>query len=699
MSVASPRHWRRQDDPQGISWLILDKADSRSNTLSSEVMEELAALIAALSSAPPRGVIFASGKDRSFIAGADIGEFKALVDPEQTYALVRQGQQVIDAVAALPCPTVAMIDGHALGGGLELALACDYRVCAEEDRGTLGLPEIQLGIHPGFGGTARSVRLLGAPAAMDLMLTGRMLRPAKARGVGLVDRVVPRERLRQAARECIQRRPPRRRPGLLLRSLGLPGVRTLVARRLRREVSKRARQEHYPAPYALIELWQRHGGRGTRAIEAEARSIAALFATPTCRNLIRVFFLRERMKSLAPKSAPPLQRLHVIGAGVMGGDIAAWAAMQGLEVTLQDQETKAIEAALLRANEQFERRFKSESGRAETRARLRADPDGEGVPEADIIIEAIVERLDVKRGLFADLEQRARAEAVLATNTSSLRLEDIAKPLQRPERLVGIHFFNPVARLPLVEIIHAANTDQAVRDRALAFTVAIGKLPLPCASQPGFLVNRILAPYMAEAMTLHEEGVPLAVIDATARNFGMPMGPVELADSVGLDVALHVAEILGDALGRTPPEALHRKVDAGELGRKSGQGFYRYRDGRKVDEASAASQAAASEDLEDRLILPMVNEAVACHAEGVVEDLDLLDAGVIFGTGFAPFTGGPIQYARTRGVTETYDRLEALAARYGERFRPHPGWSALLEPQSPPGQGNVRSVAPDTPAT
>ncbi len=677
MSTRHP-HWRREDDPQGITWLVLDKADSRSNTLSREVLEELAELLASLAGAPPRGVIVGSGKDSGFIAGADIGEFKALVDPHHTHTLVRQGQQVIDALADLPCPTVAMIDGHALGGGLELALACDYRVCVDEDRGTLGLPEVQLGIHPGFGGTARSVRLLGAPAAMDLMLTGRMLRPARARAIGLVDKVVPREHLRRAAREFIQRRPAKRQPGLALSALNLPGVRTVVAARLRREVSKRAQPAHYPAPFALIDLWQRHGARGKRAIAAEARSIATLFATPTCRNLIRVFFLRERMKSLAPRELAEPGHLHVVGAGVMGGDIAAWAAVQGLHVTLEDREPEAIDQALTRAAEQFDRRFKTDEGRASARSRLRADVEGAGVTQADIIIEAIVERLDIKRTVFAELERRARPEALLATNTSSLRLEDIAETLQQPERLVGIHFFNPVAKLPLVEIIHSHATDPAVRERALAFTVAIGKLPLPCASRPGFLVNRVLSPYMAEAMRLHEEGVPLAVIDATARAFGMPMGPVELADSVGLDVALHVAEILGEAFGDAPPAGLREKVERGELGRKSGQGFYTYRNGRKVDEVSVPT-AAPSEDLEDRLILPMVNEAVACHAEGVVEDLDLLDAGVIFGTGFAPFRGGPIGYARARGLATTRRRLASLAGRYGERFMPHAGWDTLCD--------------------
>jgi len=670
-------HWQRHDDPQGITWLTLDQAGSRSNTLSRAVIEELAGLLEDLHGAPPRGVVFASAKSSGFIAGADIGEFDALTDAEETYALVRQGQQVIERVAALPCPTVAMIAGHALGGGLELAMACRYRVCAEADQGLLGLPEVQLGIHPGFGGTLRSVQLVGVPAAMDMMLTGRSLRPARARALGLVDRVVPAAELRQAARQMIQRRPAARREPLTSRAMGLPGVRSLVARQLRSKVASRARPEHYPAPYAIIDLWRRHGARGEAALDAEARSISALFATPTCRNLVRVFFLQERMKALAPRDVPAAGHLHVIGAGVMGGDIAAWAVLQGLEVTLQDLDAKAIEAACKRAAKQFERRLKRAEPVAEATARLHADPEGKGVAKADVIIEAIVERLDVKRKVFQSVEAAARADAVLATNTSSIPLEDIATALDAPGRLIGLHFFNPVARLPLVEVVHSQHSDDEVSARGIAFTRQISKLPLPCASKPGFLVNRILAPYMAEAMALHREGVPLALIDETALGFGMPMGPVELADSVGLDVAWHVAEILGEAFGRTPPEELRRKVEAGELGRKTGKGFYRWEDGKPVRQAVEAHAGTA--DLEDRLILPMVNEAVACFADGVVEDLELLDAGVIFGTGFAPFRGGPIQYARDRGLDATHRRLVELAGRYGERFKPHSGWARLIE--------------------
>ena len=675
--IAPSPHWQRHDDPQGITWLTLDQAGSRSNTLSRAVLEELAGLLEDLHAAPPRGVIIASAKASGFIAGADIGEFEALTHSEEAYGLVRQGQQVIERLAALPCPTVAMIEGHALGGGLELAMACRYRVCAEADQGILGLPEVKLGIHPGFGGTLRSVQLVGVPAAMDMMLTGRSLRPGRARALGLVDRVVPAAELRQAARQMIQRRPSPRREPLSSKAMGLPGVRTLVARQMRSKVASRARPEHYPAPYAIIDLWERHGARGAAALDAEAGSIAALFPTPTCRNLVRVYFLQERMKALAPRNVPEVRHLHVIGAGVMGGDIAAWAVLQGLEVTLQDLDEKAIEAARRRAAKQFEKRLKTTERVAQASTRLHADPEGEGAARADVIIEAIVERLDVKRKVFTALEATARADAVLATNTSSIPLEDIASSLDRPGRLIGLHFFNPVAALPLVEVVHSDRSDAQVSAQGIAFTRQIGKLPLPCASQPGFLVNRILAPYMAEAMALHREGVPLGLIDETAKAFGMPMGPVELADSVGLDVAWHVAQILGEAFGRTPPEELRLKVEAGELGRKTGKGFYRWEDGKPVRERVDATAAAA--DLEDRLILPMVNEAVACFADGVVDDLDLLDAGVIFGTGFAPFRGGPIQFARDRGLDATHQRLVALAERYGDRFRPHSGWARLMD--------------------
>jgi 3-hydroxyacyl-CoA dehydrogenase/enoyl-CoA hydratase/3-hydroxybutyryl-CoA epimerase len=668
-------HWRRHDDPQGICWLTLDKKDASANTLSRPVIEELATLIDQLERRPVRGVVLRSGKENGFILGADINEFTGLASEPEAYTLTREAQKLFDRLEALPFPVVAMINGAALGGGLELAMACDYRVCVDADRGLLGLPEVKLGIHPGFGGTVRSVRLVGAPSALDMMLTGRQLRPARAKRLGLVDRLAPAEELEEAAMAMIHRRPPPARAPWHLRLLTLPGARAAVAARVEKEVRSRARSEHYPAPYAIVDLFRQHGAHGDAAYDAEARSIARLFMTPASKNLVRVFFLQEKLKSLAKTETRPVRRVHVVGAGVMGGDIAAWCALRGLEVTLQDRAEDYVDRALARARKLFERRLRKPDAVEETAGRLRADVAGEGVPEADLVLEAIFEDLEAKRALYAELEPRMKADALLATNTSSIRLELLAGGLATPGRLIGLHFFNPVAQLPLVEVVRGDASDGEAVDAGLAFVGRIGKLPLPCASSPGFLVNRILAPYMAEAMHLHREGVRLEVIDEAALAFGMPMGPVELADTVGLDVAHHVAEILGEAFGKEVPRELGAKVEAGELGRKSGRGFYAWKDGKAIKQD--VDPEAASGDLQDRLILPMVNEAVACWRESVVGDLDSLDAGVIFGTGFAPFRGGPMQYARERGIAAMRQRLEELAGRYGERFSPDQGWEQL----------------------
>jgi 3-hydroxyacyl-CoA dehydrogenase/enoyl-CoA hydratase/3-hydroxybutyryl-CoA epimerase len=358
----------------------------------------------------------------------------------------------------------------------------------------------------------------------------------------------------------------------------------------------------------------------------------------------------------------------------MGGDIAAWCALRGLKVTVQDRAMEFVEPALKRARSLFEKRLKAPGEADAAAARLTVDLAGAEVGTADVVIEAIVEKLDAKTALFRELEPKLRADAILATNTSSIMLEQMAGALSRPNRFVGLHFFNPVASLPLVEVIHGEGTDDATLQRSLAFVTSIGKVPLPCASAPGFVVNRVLMPYMLEALHAHEDGIALETIDAAAIAFGMPVGPIELADRVGLDVALHVARILKDIAGREPPALLEAKVSSGALGAKTGSGFYRYAD----DRAQKRKEFPRPDrDLQDRLLLPLVNEAVACFAAGVVDDLDLLDAGVVLGTGFAPFTGGPIHYARERGVGEVIGRLEELARRFGPRFAPRPGWDRV----------------------
>ena len=670
------RSWTLEQDAEGIAWLTLDKPNTSANVLSAAVLTELNERLAELERTRPRGLILISGKKSGFIAGADIREFTGITDEAGGYALIRAGQLVFERLEALPCPTVAAIHGFALGGGLETALACRYRVAVADERLALGLPEVQLGLHPGFGGTVRSVRLLGVRPAMQLMLTGKPLRAKKALQLGLVDRLVSEPELRAAAREFVLKAPPPRRAPLSERLLSTRIARPFVKGALIAEVARRAPRAHYPAPYAIIDLWARHGAHGAAAFEAEARSMARLFLSETSRNLVRVFLLTDRLKSGGGKAARDLKHVHVVGAGVMGGDIAAWSALRGFTVTLQDRTLELVSPALQRAAELFDKRLADAAQRAAARARLRADVEGAGVPDADVVIEAIFENLEAKQQLYAQLEPRLKAGALLASNTSSITLESLAGKLAQPARLVGLHFFNPVAQMPLIEVVHGAATDAGAVQLASGFARRIDKLPLPCRSAPGFMVNRVLTPYTYEAMLAAAEGVPLQLIDRAAVAFGMPVGPIELVDVVGLDVAEHVGEIIAAQLQCpvTQVARLRELIAAKKFGRKSGEGFYRWEQGKPL-KPEAAGEAPA--DLIDRLILVLVNECVACLRERVVEDADLVDAAVIFGTGFAPFRGGPLTYARARGIPAVVARLTELAARYGSRFEPDAGWRLL----------------------
>jgi 3-hydroxyacyl-CoA dehydrogenase/enoyl-CoA hydratase/3-hydroxybutyryl-CoA epimerase len=678
MNTAAPA-WKMDRDAEGIVWLTLDKPGSSTNVLGHAILEELGGLIDQIAANPPRGVVIRSGKKNGFVAGADIKEFTSFKSASDAYELIRNGQRVFDRIESLPCPTVAAIHGFALGGGLELALACRYRVAVGDDRLSLGLPEVQLGIHPGFGGTVRSVKLIGMPAAMDLMLTGRPVRVDKALRLGLVDKLVTAAELESGARELIHKKPPTHMPPFKDQVLSWPIVRSFVKNTLVAKTASKAKREHYPAPYAIIDLWAQHGARGAAAYESEARSIAHLFTTETARNLIRVFMLQDRLKAMGGKSATPMHHVHVVGAGVMGGDIAAWCALRGLTVTLQDRALEFIEPAIKRAHELFDKRVKDPGQKADARKRIEADVAGAGVEDADVVIEAIFEDLGAKQALYASLEPRMKPTALLATNTSSITLEPLAAKLANPARLVGLHFFNPVAQMPLIEIVSGAQTDPAASQAAVAFARRLDKLPVPCRSAPGFIVNRVLMPYLQEAMRVAQEGVALPVIDKAAVDFGMPMGPVELADVVGLDVCQHVGKIIAAELGRETPnlEQLDTLVAQKKLGRKSGSGFYEWgKDGKAIKPQTGG--VAAPPDLIDRLILVLVNECVATLREGVVSEADFIDAAVIFGTGFAPFRGGPLAYARSRGVPEVVARLTELAERYGSRFRPDEGWQTVM---------------------
>ncbi|RLA32088.1 MAG: hypothetical protein DRR11_09175 [Gammaproteobacteria bacterium] len=669
------RHWHQETDSDGIVWLCIDKADTGANVLSGEVLLELADILTPLEQDPPRGLVIWSAKKSGFVMGADINEFTTLTSSQQAYELVRLGQQLFDRLEALRCPTTAVINGFALGGGFELAMACDYRLALQNKKPIIGLPEVQLGIHPGFGGTVRAVQIAGVRAGMQLMLTGKPITVEKALRQGLVDRIAAADNWKQAAKEMLAARKPKASAPFTERLLNLFFVRPFIVRVLQKQVASRARKEHYPSPYAMIDLWARHGASTKSGYEAEARSFADLVVGDTARNLVRVFFLQNRLKSQGNKPATRIAKVHVVGAGVMGGDIAAWCALRGLQVTLQDRALEYIEPAIARAAKLFSKKIRDANDRAEVSDRLQTDVEGNGVADADLVIEAIFEDLDAKQTLYRNLQASMKPGAILATNTSSIRLEDLRTVLDDPQRFIGLHFFNPVSQLPLVEVIRCDDTEQEVLDLGFAFVKGIGKFPLECASSPGFVVNRVLAPYMAEAMHLAESGVPLVEIDKAAEAFGMPMGPVELVDSVGIDVALHVSKVLGAAFNKPIPTRLADMVEKKQLGRKSGQGFYAWVDGKVVKPETEAADVPA--DIGDRLILPMVNEAVACLHEGVVSDADLLDAGVIFGTGFAPFRGGPLQYAKDRGIDEIVQTLKRLAEEHGDRFQPHEGWADL----------------------
>jgi len=671
----SDSNWSWEIDADNIGWLTCDMAGTSTNVLSAEVVRELAIKLAHIAALRPAGVVLRSAKPGGFIAGADIKEFLTIRTPAAGYELVRAGQAVMQQLEDLPCPTVAAVHGFVLGGGLELALACTYRIGADDAALSLGFPEVLLGIHPGFGGTVRSVQLIGVRPALEMMLKGRPVKGPRALALGLLDELVPSAELAVRAKALLQKPPPKKTAPFVEKLMNLGAVRPFVARQVAATLRHSVRRDQYPAPYAIVDLWRQHGAVGGASYEAEARSISELMCTPTARNLVRVFMLQDRLKSLGGSSLAEFKHVHVIGAGIMGGDIAAWSAFRGMTVTLQDRSQELVQPALERARIFFEKRLKDPAAAAAALGRLKMDITGDGVANADVVIEAIFENAEAKRSLYAELEPKLKPGALLATNTSSIKIETLSEKLKDPARLVGIHFFNPVAQLQLVEVVQGELTDPQVLQDALKFTRKLDKLPLPCKSAPGFVVNRILTPYVNEAFFALQAGIPAAVIDRTAVKFGMPLGPLELSDVVGLDISLHVGRVLGAAFHREVPTLLIELVEQKKLGRKSGQGFYVWRDGKA--QKDAAENFVVPEDLEDRLILPMLNEAIACLREGIVADADLLDAGAVFATGFAPFRGGPLQYARERGVDIVRQRLSELAERYGERFRPDSGWQLL----------------------
>lgn len=669
-------HWRTARDEDDIAWAILDKQGSSTNTLAQPVLAELDSLLDTLEKNPPKALVIRSAKKNGFIAGAEISEFKEMKDPAEAEKRLGQGLDILARLEKFPAPTIALIHGFCLGGGLEVALACRYRIARDDVK--LGFPEVMLGLHPGLAGTWRSLKLLDPITAMRLMLTGRSLDGRRAKRAGLVDSVTQERHFAEAVKFAANgklrlNRVPAWRRGLM----NLMPVRAIAAKKMIKQTRAKARPEHYPAPYAMIEMWRTHGTNSRAMARAETKSFVELMSQDTAQNLVRVFFLQERLKALGKTGGEKPDHVHVIGAGTMGGDIAAWCALKGMRVTLQDREAKYIAPAMERASKLFKRRYLSPG---ETKAAfdlLIPDAAAYGLEQADIVIEAVPENLEIKKTVFAAAEAVMRPDAILATNTSTILLEQMTPLLKHPERLVGVHFFNPVAKMPLVEIITHAKLDPKITQRALAFTGAISKFPLPVKSAPGFLVNRALTPYLLEALACLDEGLKPEMIDEAAEKFGMPMGPVALADQVGLDICLHASNEMRAQLEIELPELpgwFEEKIKRGDLGRKTGRGLYEYAKGKpKKKKLESAPDPA----LADRLILPMINAVVACLRDGLIEDADIADAGMIFGAGFAPFTGGPINYVRNRGIKDVVETLKGLERTHGKRFTPDAGWENL----------------------
>ena len=637
-NVTTYQHWRLETDADGVAWATLDKLGETTNSLSVAVMDELAKILTQFESAPPKALVFRSGKAAGFIAGADIQEFTQLDTPAKGLELISRGWNLFNRLAAVRYPTLAIVRGHCLGGGLELALACRYLLAVDEPGTKMGLPEVMLGIFPGWGGMLRLPERVGPQAALDMMLTGKTIDAKRAKRMGLADECVPPRVMESAARNMVLTKPARRKLPVLQRLLNGP-LKGVVASGARKQVAQKALPEHYPAPYAIIDIWAKHGGNALAAPQL----IDRIVGSDTARNLVRVFFMQERLKGFGKESDFVAKRVHVVGAGVMGGDIAAWCALRGLTVTLQDQSMERIAPALKRAYAAWAKRIRDKLQLRDVMDRLIPDPEGRGAAQADVVIEAIFENLEAKHGLLKNLEAVMKPDAVLATNTSSLKLEDLNTVLANPSRLVGIHFFNPVAKMPLVEVVSAEGGDSEMARRAAAFVKQIDRLPLPVKSAPGFLVNAVLGPYMLEAMRAVDEGITPETVDEATLAFGMPMGPIELVDMVGLDVAMAAGKGLAGE-DATPPRCLVERFNEGYLGKKTGKGFYEHTSGK----AAKGPVGTVPAGLAERLLKPLLEKTQQLVDQGIVADADLADAGVIFGTGFAPFTGGPLNFMKNR---------------------------------------------------
>ncbi len=666
------RNWRREEKG-GILRLWLDCEGTGTNVISEDVLRELGSLLDIIADDRPRALAIRSAKPAGFAAGADIDGFSALRGAAAREKL-EQGHAVLDTLAALPFPTIAVVHGHVLGGGFELALACAHRIGIDGVK--FGFPEVQLGLHPGLGGTFRLPALIDPVEAMQMMLTGRSAHDRKAKRLGIVDALVPERHVEAALAAAADGRIDAAETGFRAAALRTRAARSLAAGRMRSEAEKKAPVRHYPAPHALIALWETHGGDAAAMQKAEIASFAELLDSATAQNLIRAFFLRRKLKS-AGRGADGIDHVHVIGAGAMGAEIAAWSAIRGKRVTLEDVALEPLGAAIRQASKICDAKHLSGIETRDALDRMMPDPDGLGRSRADLVIEAAPEKRALKEKIYAALKDELKPGAILATNTSSIPLADLTPAAPDAARFAGLHFFNPVSKMQLVEVVAHERAAKETLDRLAAFTTAIDRLPARVHDYPGFLVNRVLTPYLMEALLLVDEGRDKREIDAAALAFGMPMGPVALADTVGLDICLEVAGSLRGALDRPMPDTpdwLAEMVGKGHVGRKADRGLYDYSGGEEPPDTPAEDP---DEELIDRLILPMCDAGVECLRKRVASDADTVDAAMIFATGWAPFRGGPMHYAETRGHSAILERLRMLEGRHGPRFAPDPGWDDL----------------------
>jgi 3-hydroxyacyl-CoA dehydrogenase/enoyl-CoA hydratase/3-hydroxybutyryl-CoA epimerase len=681
----------RQCGDDGLRILTLAREDGKPNLIDEIFLEELEDALETIDKdREAKGLLIRSSHPSVFLAGADLSQLsrKSSRDLDR---LLSRGQDAFAHLARLSIPTACAIDGACLGGGYEMALACDYRVVSDSSKAVIGLPETSLGLLPGWGGCYRLPRLVGLLGALTIVVSGKPFRPEKARKLGMVDEVVPNELIEPVAKEWLAK--GKRSSGKFFFTNLWPVAR-FVSWRASREVLARTR-DNYPAPLAAIKVLRKATfAHLDEAMSLERRAFAGLAKTAAARNLVSYFFLREQAKkvdfSFKSKRLPEIRRVHVIGAGVMGGGIAQWVASRGIDVVLSDLSPDALSDGLRTVDRLLGKaRARGILSAVDARAAMdRITPVSEKVPlrEGDLVIEAIVERIGAKRSLFADLEKRGGDDVPFASNTSALSIDSMSVAMTDRGRLGGLHFFNPVHRMELVEVIRGPHTDPAVVESLLGFVRRIGKRAILCKDSPGFLVNRILVPYLVEAAELWMEGWQADMIDKAMLEFGMPMGPMRLIDEIGLDVATHVANELKFRLSHlgSPPDLLDRMVDKGLLGRKSGTGFYFYKGKssgkpdlnhgltslRNKTKKSSKKTPKRKDEIIDRMILVMVNEAARCLEEGVVDKPEDVDFGMIAGAGWAPFRGGPLRHADSQGLTQIVSRMERLSRKDGNRFRP-----------------------------